>query len=102
MQLSEARNMTSREQSPVKRTSIILLNNIYQKVNISTVIKLLLRCKKLYQAMSEVKKILQNILTQDEVYFSEDGDVQRVLSLYEKTPGLQLSEEDDQVIQKCQ
>ena len=72
-----------------------MLNNIYQKVNISTVIKLLLRCKKLYQAMSEIKKILQNILTQDEVYFVEDGEVQNVLNLYEKTPGLELKDEDD-------
>jgi len=45
--------------------------------------------------MSEIKKILQNILTQDEVYFVEDGEVQNVLNLYEKTPGLELKDEDD-------
>ena len=31
-------------------------------VGVETVIKLLLRCKKLYQAMAEVKKVLQLII----------------------------------------
>jgi hypothetical protein len=75
---------------------------MYRKVNISTVIKLLLRSKKLYQAMGEVKKILQNILTQDEAYFAKDGPVETVLSRYERQPGLVLKEEDDRAVQKCQ
>ena len=40
----------------------ILSRKNYLKVNSNTVIKLLLRCKKLYQAMTEIKKILQLIL----------------------------------------
>jgi len=99
MQLGEA--YKAGRESPAKRTSIIFLNSAYQKVNISTVIKLLLRCKKLYAAMGEIKKILQNILQQDEAYFSKGGSVQKVLVKYETKPGLSLKEEDDGAIQKC-
>lgn len=40
------------------KMSIILLNEEYRSANVDTVIKLLLRCKILYQAMHEVMRIL--------------------------------------------
>ena len=40
------------------KMSIILLNEEYRSANVHTVIKLLLRCKILYQAMHEVMRIL--------------------------------------------
>ena len=44
--------------------SIALRHEDYREhnVNVETVLKLLLRCKKLYQAMYEVKKVLQLII----------------------------------------
>lgn len=41
--------------------SIILMHQVYKKVTINSVIKLLLRCKKLYGCLYEVKKLLKLI-----------------------------------------
>ena len=58
-----------------KKTSLILMNDSYKKASISTIIKLLLRCNKLYEAISEIKKILMMIVKQTEMYFDKDGAI---------------------------
>lgn len=60
-QLQIEKEQTSNPLQPIckgQRTSIILLNNIYSRVNVDNIIKLLLRCKRLYGAMWQVRKII--------------------------------------------
>lgn len=40
----------------------------YEKIEINTVIKLLIRCRMLYQALHEIKLILQLVIKQEEIF----------------------------------
>jgi hypothetical protein len=45
-----------------RKTSIILQYKTYSNINKNNAIKLLLRSKKLYQAMSDIRKLLEMML----------------------------------------
>jgi len=79
------------------KTSIILLNKIYKKISMNTVIKLLIRIKKLYEAMYEVRKILQLIMKQEEMFNEEVGILYTCVHKYEKDLTLTLSDQDESV-----
>ena len=66
----------------------------YKKVNNNVVIKLLLRCKQIYEALNEIKKILQLILRQEELFDEQDGDVILCIQKYETVTFSQVSESD--------
>lgn len=86
-------------QVTVPATSIVLLHNAYKQVNVDTVIMLLLRCKKLYQAMYEIKKVIETILKQEEA-FAPAGPLDTVVSTFESFPARKLSEKDEQMLVK--
>ena len=72
-----------------------------------TVIKLLIRSKKLYQAMYEVRKILQLVIKQVEMFDEGSGILYTCVTKYEKEPNLSLTDQDEsaflrgiQVLQK--
>ena len=88
----------SSPKSAEKRTSIILRKHLYQRVTINTVIMLLLRSKKLYQAMYEVRKILVLVLKHDEMFNREDGPIYACIQKYEKQPGLPITDQDESVM----
>lgn len=58
----------------------------YGKANSNTVIKVLLRCKKLYQAMTEIKKILQLVLKETELFSGPNGTLYKCIKKYNGNP----------------
>lgn len=51
-----------------KNVTQILLTKTYAQSDINSVIKLLIRCRKLYQALHEIKLILQLVIKQEEIF----------------------------------
>ena len=90
----EKSKATTTGQVTVPATSIVLLHNVYKQVNINTVIMLLLRCKKLYQAMYEVKKVIETVFKQEEL-FAPSGQLYTAVANYESFPAKMLTEKDE-------
>ena len=82
------------------RTNFIFENDEYRNSNIDTVIKLLLRCRILYQAMHEVMKILQLIIKQEGIFEKPTGPLFALLNKYENLPNLKLSLQDESAVIK--
>ena len=61
------------ELSPLRKMSSILVHNkSYEEVTNDNAIRLMLRCCKLYQAKTEISKILDMVIKVEKMY-SEDG-----------------------------
>lgn len=52
---------------------------LYSNTDTNTVIKLLLRCKTLWSVYSEVKKILQLVAKQEDIFAEEDGVIAAII-----------------------
>lgn len=79
-----------------KKISVILLNESYRALNSNNVVKLMLRCVKLYQALHDVKQILLIILKSEDMYYEQqNGILKTIVEKYESQPGSRLTEEDE-------
>jgi hypothetical protein len=67
----------------------------------STVMKLLFRCKKLYQAMAEIRKILQLILKQEQLFEEPTGIIYKSLAQYEQRESPTISQKDEYAVMKA-
>lgn len=81
--------------SPTRRTSIILKDQTYKKPNRDNAIKLLLRSRNLYQAVHDIRKLLEMMLLGDDMYFSKGGMLQSIIEKYEEDEELELTEKDE-------
>ena len=61
-------------------------------------IKLLLRCRILYQAMHEVMKILQLIIKQEDIFAEPKGPLFALMHKYQTLPNLELSTQDESAV----
>lgn len=77
----------------------MLLHTAYREVSIETSIKLMLRIRKLYQALYEVKKILQLVIKQEDL-FSEGGLIFSCLEKYKQSPEQQMTVQDESIIMR--
>ena len=76
----------------------VLANKNYQKADSNTVIKVLLRCKLLYSAMEELKKLLALVIKQQDLFIQPDGPVYKHMNKYINQPNFigQVSPNDKQ------
>ena len=88
--------------SPLNATtgSLILLKNMYKRVNIGNVLKLLIRSKKMYEAMYEIRRILVLIMKLEAMFDLEDSAMYACVSKYENDAELELEKADESVIVK--
>ena len=82
-----------------KKGDKILLNEAYKHINHESAVKLMLRIVKLYTALTELKKILQFTIKQEDI-FTDDGLVYGCLNKYNGTPNPQISPPDQSVIMR--
>jgi hypothetical protein len=74
---------------------VVLRKNLYKRVTVNTVIMLLLRSKKLYQAMYEVRKILVLVIKQDDMMKAKTGPIYLAIKKYESESDMTLTEKDE-------
>ena len=88
--------------SPLNATtaSLILLKNMYKRVNINNVLKLLIRSKKMYEAMHEIRRILVLIMKLEAMFDLEDSAMYACVVKYEDDGELELEKADESVIVK--
>lgn len=92
-------SMVTRE-AAVGGSSIVLAHEDYKKVGVDTVIKLLLRCKKLYLCLQDVKKLLQLIVKQEEL-FKQQGLIYCCLQQYDsEDASVPLADKDDAILKR--
>jgi len=77
----------------------VLWSSVYKEVNLTTVIKLLLRCKKLYQAFFEIKKLIQLVIKQEDV-FSPTGLIYSCMNKYAFVKNIELTDQDEAVLMR--
>ena len=66
-----------------RRQSLVIKGDYYKEIDQSTIIKLLLRCVKLYQAYNDLKKIL-SMARQQELLFNGNEEEPDELSPIDK------------------
>ena len=72
---SPDKRSTNKDNLPgsLKQVSTILLNQQYMDQGVNTVIKLLVRCRRLHQALFDMRKILQLVIKQYEMFHPQTG-----------------------------
>ena len=80
--------------------SLILLKNMYKRININNVLKLLIRSKKMYEAMYEIRRILVLIMKLEAMFDLEDSAMYGCVVKYEDDAELELDKADESVIVK--
>lgn len=79
--------------------SIVLLHTVYSHISIETCIKLMLRVRKLYQSLFEVKKILQLVIKQEDI-FKDNGLIQSCIIKYRESENEAMTVQDESVIMR--
>ena len=78
----------------MKRSSILVHNKSYEEVTNENAIRLMLRCSKLYQALTEIRKILETILKVEEMYSSQG--VLAIVEKYDQDDNMDMQDPDEQ------
>lgn len=77
----------------------ILLHDAYKHITHESAIKLMLRIRKLYQALSELKKIIQLIIKQEDI-FQRDGLIYTCVKKYQTNMDQEMTVQDESIIMR--